>query len=105
VADTGYNIVRKITPSGDVSTLAGQALTIAEFADGTGSSARFKGLSGLAVDSTGNIYAADNETIRKITPGGKVTTLSIGGYFNGFDFGDDHTIFAAGVNNIIRITQ
>lgn len=58
-----------------VSTLAGQVLTTGT-ANGTGTSAQFSYPSGVAIDSTGNIYIADfnNDTIREITPGGVVTT-------------------------------
>lgn len=77
VADTGANVIRKITPSGVVTTIAGKALAKGS-TDGTGSAARFNSPVGVAVDSVGNVYVSDeaNETIRKITPGGVVTTLA-----------------------------
>ncbi|MGA2867488.1 MAG: NHL repeat-containing protein [Verrucomicrobiota bacterium] len=77
VADTGNSTVRKVTPAGVVTTLAGQAGSYGS-ADGTGSAARFDSPCGVAVDSAGNVFVADawNHTIRKVTPGGVVTTLA-----------------------------
>ncbi len=77
VADTGNHTIRKITPAGAVTTIAGLAGLVGS-ADGTGSSARFYSPSGVATDSGGNLYVADtwNSTIRKITPAGVVTTLA-----------------------------
>lgn len=77
VADVNNSTIRKITPEGVVTTLAGQAGTF-DYADGAGSNARFYAPYGLAVDSSGNVFVADtyNHSIRKITPGGVVTTLA-----------------------------
>jgi serine/threonine protein kinase len=69
--------VRKITPAGDVNTLAGKAGTPGTV-DGAGSEARFSIPSGVAVDDSGNVYVADTYTIRKITPAGVVSTLAGG---------------------------
>jgi len=71
VADTFNNTIRKITPAGVVSTIAGFAGTTGS-ADGTNSAARFNSPGALAIDSAGIIYVADidNSTIRKITPAG-----------------------------------
>jgi sugar lactone lactonase YvrE len=68
--------IRKVTPSGVVSTLAGAPGEIGAV-DGTGAAARFAGVNGLAIDSSGNLYAADmaNNAVRKITPAGVVTTV------------------------------
>jgi sugar lactone lactonase YvrE len=76
VADTGNNIIRKITPAGSVSTLAGTAGVIGSV-DATGPNAEFNHPTGIAVDGSGNLYVVDawNYTIRKVTPAGVVTTL------------------------------
>ncbi|PYI84021.1 MAG: hypothetical protein DME26_13875, partial [Verrucomicrobia bacterium] len=84
VADRGNYMVRKITPDGVVTTLAGR---LPQFdgddkrlgsTDGTGSEAQFWSPYGVAVDSTANVYVADSydNTIRKVTPTGVVTTLA-----------------------------
>jgi sugar lactone lactonase YvrE len=77
VADTGNSTIRKVTPAGAVTTLAGTAGSTGS-ADGTGSSAQFSNPEGLAVDQNGNVYVADSENhvVRKVTPGGVVTTLA-----------------------------
>ena len=77
VADWGNHTIRRVTPAGVVTTLAGSP-GFAGSADGTGAAARFSNPTGMAVDSAGNVYVADqgNQTIRRITPAGAVTTLA-----------------------------
>jgi len=77
VADYGNHTIRKITPTGDVTTLAGLAGT-AGSNDGTGAAARFRNPHSVAVDSAGSVYVADvnNHLIRKISSVGEVTTLA-----------------------------
>ena len=77
VADTNNHTIRKIDPGGMVTTLAGQA-TVSGSADGTGANARFNRPTGVAVDAEDNVYVADtdNDTIRKVTPAGVVTTIA-----------------------------
>jgi sugar lactone lactonase YvrE len=77
VADSWDHTIRKVTPAGVVTTLAGSAGHFGTN-DGTGSTARFCRPNSVAVDSAGNVYVADHEnhTIRKVTPVGVVTTLA-----------------------------
>ena len=76
VADTGNHAIRKIAPDGTVTTLAGSG--VAGYADGQGAQAQFNGPVGVAVDDDGVVYVADtyNDRIRRIAPGGSVTTLA-----------------------------
>jgi serine/threonine-protein kinase len=76
VADEGNEMIRKISPSGVVTTLAGNGKTGS--ANGTDTAASFFLPSGLAVDGAGNVYVADwgDQLIRKISPSGVVTTLA-----------------------------
>lgn len=77
VADTGNSTIRKITPSGLVTTVSGVAGYPNVF-DGIGTNAQFNHPQALAVDGAGQIYVADtwNYTIRKITTTGTVSTLA-----------------------------
>ncbi len=77
VADTQNHTIRKITPAGVVTTLAGSPGQPGS-ADGTNSAARFHNPTSVAVDNAGNVFVADtsNNTIRKVTPAGSVTTLA-----------------------------
>ena len=118
VADTMNNTIRKITPDGTgtnwvVITLAGTA-GIPGSRDGTGtnaqSSAQFYLPSGVAVDSTGNLYVADiyNDLIRKITPQGVVSTLagllfanaSADGYYTNAQFNGPYGVAVDNAANI-----
>jgi sugar lactone lactonase YvrE len=83
VADATNHCIRKITPAGDVSTLAGNGT--AGFADGIGTAARFNQPNGIAIDANGYIYVADygNHRIRRVSPDGRVITYAGSGE-NGF---------------------
>jgi streptogramin lyase len=92
VADTANNTIRKITPTGVVSTLAGLADHPGSN-DGLGANARFRNPWSVAVDGLGNVYVADmsNNTIRKITPAGVVSTLAGQAGINGSANGLGHS--------------
>jgi hypothetical protein len=77
VSEFGNQLIRKITPAGVVSTLAG-GLQQAGSTDGAGAAARFNAPFGLTVDAAGNLFVADsgNHTIRRVTPAGVVTTVA-----------------------------
>lgn len=109
VADRVNHRIRKVTPSGVVTTIAG---SVEGFADGPGASALFSYPMNLTVDNSGVIYVTDsfNHRIRKIMPDGTVSTLagSAPGYVDGtvsnalFDYPEG--IFAA-PNGIIYVTD
>jgi sugar lactone lactonase YvrE len=77
IADTANNTIRKITPAGVVTTLAGTA-GVTGSNNGTGAAAQFNSPQGIIADGSGNVYVADtgNDTIRMITAAGVVTTLA-----------------------------
>lgn len=77
VSDSGNHRIRTISPDGTVGTLAGSG--VAGNTNGTGTAAQFSSPSGLSVAADGSVYVADlgNKSIRKITPGGVVSTVTV----------------------------
>jgi sugar lactone lactonase YvrE len=77
VTDSGNDTIRKITSEAEVTTLAG-SVTNSGSTNGSGSNAQFDNPYGIAVDSTGNLYVADqnNDTIRKVTSAGFVSIIA-----------------------------
>jgi sugar lactone lactonase YvrE len=75
VTDVGNHAIRKISPAGLVSTLAGSG--VPGFTDGTGATARLNAPQAIAIDATGNLYVVEtqNYAIRKVTPSGVVSTF------------------------------
>jgi sugar lactone lactonase YvrE len=112
VSDSENNLIRRITPDGAVSTVAGNVYDLtngyyygnAGFADGPGETALFSNPTGLAVDRFGNLYVADsgNNLIRKITPDGTVTTLAGDVYTLTNDYYSNNSGFADGEGGAAR---
>jgi streptogramin lyase len=77
VTDTGNSTIRRITPSGAVTTVAGQA-GVCGIGDGNAAFALFCNPQGIALDRSGNLFVADtaSHTIRRIDPAGNVTTVA-----------------------------
>jgi DNA-binding beta-propeller fold protein YncE len=96
VADTGNSIIRKITPDGMVSTLAGRAGNPG-LADGAPGVSQLRHPQGLAVDNAGRLYVADtdNGAIRLLTGAGAMTTVVVSG-----DLGHPDAIAVDGLGNL-----
>lgn len=89
IADTYNNRIRKISPGGVITTVAGTGEPGYSGDGGLATEARLKGVSGLAADAAGNLYIADrlNGRIRKVSPGGIITTVAGGGTDPSLDAG------------------
>jgi sugar lactone lactonase YvrE len=90
------NKIIKITPEGRAELFAGGARNNK---DGKGKEAGFSNTSGIAIDLSDNLYLADNNSIRKITAGGIVTTIAGFGRADSKD-GDRSTAAFSGLENI-----
>jgi sugar lactone lactonase YvrE len=74
VADVGNRKIRKVTPTGLVSTFAGSDTS--QTYDGVGPASLFNSPRGIAIDASGNLYVSDYDRIRKITPSAVVSTIT-----------------------------
>ena len=80
VADTNSNKIRKITPWGDVTTLAGSGSETS--VNGQGAAASFLTPTSISVDLTGNVYVGESRKLRKVTASGAVTNFAGSGGYN-----------------------
>jgi len=99
IADTSSNRIRKVTPGGTITTVAGNGGAVYSGDGGPATAASLNWPSGLAVDAAGNLYIADNHNhrIRKATAGGTITTAAGNGQ-QGYS-GDGGPATAASLNS------
>src|ERR1700743_231602 len=84
VTDYNYNLIRKITPAGVVSTIAGNGTKGS--VDGTGIIASFDNPLGIAIDTQGNLFVGEADyRLRMVTPAGVVTTIAGNGTYGSLD--------------------
>jgi sugar lactone lactonase YvrE len=78
IADLSNNRVRKVAPNGTITTVAGTGTPGDSGDGGPATSAQLNNPSGVAVDSDGNLYIADyrSHRVRKVEPGGTITTVA-----------------------------
>jgi uncharacterized protein (TIGR03437 family) len=77
IADYGNNRIRKVTPAGTISTVAGSGLNLGDTGDGgPATSAELDYPAGVAVDGAGNLFFAESTRIRKVTAAGIISTVA-----------------------------
>jgi len=78
IADSGNNVIRKVSPSGQISTIAGDGTAGYSGDGGSATRAELNSPFGIALDSVGNLYIADtgNHSIREVTVGGTISTIA-----------------------------
>ena len=81
IADTANHVVRKVAANGTITTLAGNGSAGSGGDNGAATSAQLNKPAGVTVDSAGNVYIADtaNSRVRKVVPGGTISTVAGGG--------------------------
>ena len=98
VADTGNYRIRRITPDGQVTTLAGSTPGAA---DGAGAAAQFVVIADLDIDGAGGLWVADSNRVRRVTAGGVVTTIA-GAWEGGYQDGPVATARFHSLSGIVR---
>ncbi len=111
VADSGNDLIRKISPDGTVSTIGGSQIAEVGNVDGIGDAARFDTPTHVALDSSGNLFVSDfaNRAIRKVSPDGAVSTFLAAPQIaqpSGLVFDDEGNLYAvdSGRWRIVKIT-
>jgi sugar lactone lactonase YvrE len=85
VGDINFSRVRRINPQGVISTVAGSLSSGFSGDGGPAVNAVFDSIQGVAVDSAGNLYIADNQNdrVRKVSPNGIISEFAGAGRFTG----------------------
>jgi sugar lactone lactonase YvrE len=98
IADSYNNRVRKVSPTGIISTFAGTGITGYSGDGGLASSATLNLPMGVAVDGNGNVFISDfaNGVIRKVDNTGTISTFSSGEYANGLAVDPQGNVYVAG---------
>ena len=123
IADAMNHRVRKVTPAGTITTIAGTGVAGFSGDGGAAVSAQLHTPVSVAIDSSGNVYIADayNRRIRRVTPAGSISTYAGNGSGNNFQDGvqatstsigipggiaidDAGTLYIAGDNRILKVT-
>ncbi len=102
IADTSNNLIRKVDASGNISTVAGSPSGYGYSGDGgPATSALLHYPAGIAVDTAGNIYVADqnNSVIRKVDTSGNISTVA-GNFHLGAGYGGDGNVATAAMLNV-----
>jgi uncharacterized protein (TIGR03437 family) len=105
IADAGNNLIRKVTPDGTISTVAGNRTSSSGGDGGPATSAGISSPPGVIVDNAGNLFIADfdNNKIRKLTPIVNITSVTNGASFqNGFASATWVSIFGANLSQTTR---
>lgn len=78
ISDSGTNVVRKVTPDGVITTIAGNGSAGFSGDEGPSARAQLSSPGQMAADHAGNVYVCDwnNNRVRKVTPGGTITTFA-----------------------------
>ena len=105
VADPGNGVIRRISPAGLVSTVAGKPGQLG-WQDGPAAIARFSSLTALAVDAEGSLFMADNCAIRQLSAAGVVTTTAGRPGVNGYADGTGtNALFGYSIGGLARDTN
>ena len=108
ISDTYFNQVFQISPSGTISAYAGSGTQGFSGDGGTATSAQLFAPQGLAVDAAGNLYIADsgNYRVRKVTPGGTISTFTEIGYgVTGIATDSSGNLYVSGGHVVVKVNS